>query len=615
MSVLNPSAFYLLPLLGLILFFYLLKGKPRQIKVSSTLFWQKIRQTLTSQRFRWRLPPELLLFLQLTIFGILIVALAQLFLTLRGKEAEYVAIVIDTTASMQATDVVPDRLSVAKRKARDLIRELSRRTRIALIQADDHPRLLVNFSDDRAFLLRRLEALKAVDVEGDEEVALKLAASLFPSGTRKKIFFFTDGAFEINPDSVPRGTKLVLSTSKAPRNIGITSLKIRPRMIGERNYEVLVGVGNFSSQEESFTLSLHLGGKLISKEKLSLPPHREGRYIYSVKARKKAILRVELEPHPRDDLSVDNLAYAIFGSSKNLDVLLVSKGNLFLETALSAYQCINLYLKDRLSNSQEVADYDLVIFDGISPPSLDQGNVVLIGVLPPGFVLEKTVPQLNPVLTEWEVEHPLLRFVDLSDVNVERALPVGVLPGGKVLARSGSFPLIQVWQKNGLRLLFLAFDLYQSDFPLQVGFPIFIFNLLQWFHPELFDPNYYQIQTGKSFPIPTEYEGGEVNILSPHKKMRKFEKVESGLLFSQTQITGVYKLNGEPFFAANLTSSEESNLLARASLPLLEEEIGGRLEEEPAKRKLSLSPFLVLISFLLLLVEWYLYHFPLKRRN
>jgi len=306
---------------------------------------------------------------------------------------------------------------------------------------------------------------------------------------------------------------------------------------------------------------------------------------------------VELEPHPRDDLSVDNLAYAIFGSSKNLDVLLVSKGNLFLETALSAYQCINLYLKDRLSNSQEVADYDLVIFDGISPPSLDQGNVVLIGVLPPGFVLEKTAPQLNPVLTEWEVEHPLLRFVDLSDMNVERALPVGVLPGGKVLAR----PLIQVWQKNGLRLLFLAFDLYQSDFPLQVGFPIFIFNLLQWFHPELFDPNYYQIQTGKSFPIPTEYEGGEV-ILSPHKKMRKFEKVESGLLFSQTQITGVYKLNGEPFFAANLTSSEESNLLARASLPLLEEEIGGRLEEEP-------------ISFLLLLVEWYLYHFPLKRRN
>lgn len=611
MSVLNPAAFYLLPFLGLILFFYLLKGRPREVKVSSTLFWRKVRQTLTSQRLRWRLPPELLLFLQLAILSILIIALAQIFLTLKGR-AGYVAIIMDTTASMQASDLAPDRLSVARKKAQELIKKLPGKTKAALIQADDRPRVLANFSDSRAYLLRKLEGLEAVDVKGDEEAALRLATSLFPTNAQRGIFFFTDGAFGLSPDSVSQEAKLAPSASTSPRNIGIISLKIRPEVIGGRDYEVLVGVGNFSLQEETFSLKLYLEEELISREEQSLPSREKGQYVYSVKAKKKAFLKAELEPHPRDDLTVDNVAYAVFGPSRNLDVLLVTRGNLFLEAALSAYSCVNLYLKNGVS-TQEISNYDLVIIDGIIPPPLDRGNVVCIAALPPGLLSEKPNFQVSPVLTEWEIEHPLLRFVDLSDMNVERALSVQPLVGGEVLVRSNESPLMQIWQKGDLRLLFIAFDLYYSDFPLQVGFPIFIFNLLQWFHPEVFDPTYYQIQTGESFPIPSGYEEGEVIILSPHKKVNKFEKVEPGFLFSQTDSAGVYKLNGEPFFAANLTSLEESNLFSRAGLPLLEGDIQEELEGGPVSTKLNLLPLFILIALVFLLAEWYLYHFPLKR--
>lgn len=612
MTILNPSAFYLLPLLGLVFFFYLLKGRPREVKISSTLLWQKIRQILPAQHFRWRLPRELLLFLELAILGLLIIALTQILFTVKSKE-DYLVVVMDTTASMQATDLVPDRLSVAKERARDLINELSGKKKIALIEADDKPRLLVNFSDHRATLLRKLKNLRASDVKGDAGAALRLANSLFPPYAEKSIIFFTDGAFGLSPDLVPAGVELVLFSTDAPCNLGITSLKIRPGIIGGRDYEVLVSVGNFSSQEETFRLKLWLGEKLINEEELTLPPQKEGQYVYSVRVTSRAILTTELHPYSRDDLTVDNIAYAVFSSSRNLDVLLVSRGNLFLETAFTAYSSINLYVKDNVS-AQEIPDYDLVIFDGIIPPSLNQGNVVCIGTLPLDFLPKNSGLRVNPVLIEWEIDHPLLRFVNLNDTNVEWSLPVPTLPNGEVLVKSTEYPLMQVWQKDNLRLVFLAFDLYYSDFPLRVGFPVFIFNLLQWFHPEEFDPDYYQIQTGEAFPLPSGYEKHEVTILDPHNHMNK-PKMEDGPVFSQTKIAGVYRFNGEALFAANLVDSQESNLISRVNLSGPAKNFSQQLRSKTTISKFSLSPLLIVLSFLVLLIEWYLYHFPLRRKR
>lgn len=613
MTILNPSAFYLLPLLGLIFFFYLLKARLREVKVSSTLFWQKISQILPAQHLRWRLPSELLLFLELVFLGLLIMALAQILLPIKGEGEEYLVVVMDATASMQATDLVPDRLSVAKERARELIKELSGKKRVALIQADDRPKLLVNFSDDRASLLKKLEDLKASDVKGDADAALRLAISLFPPEVKKNIIFFTDGAFELSPDSVPAGVKLALSSTDAPCNLGITSLRIRPGTIGGRDYQVLVAVGNFSPQEETFSLKLWLGEKLINEEKLTLPPQKEGQYVYSVKVTSKAILKAELDSYSRDDLTVDNIAYAVFGGPRNLDILLVSHGNLFLETALGAYSGINLYVKNNAS-AQEILNYDLVIFDGIIPPPLNQGNVVCIGTLPIDLLPKNSGLRVNSVLTEWETDHPLLRFVNLNDTNVLWSIPVPTLPNGEAIVRSTKYPLMQVWQKHNLRLVFIAFDLYYSDFPLQVGFPIFIFNLLQWFHPQVFDPDYYQIQTGEDFPIPSGYERSEVTILNPHRQINK-SKIESRPVFWQTKIAGVYRFKGETLFAANLVESQESNLISRVNLPGPVGSIQQQVQSRVITSKFSLYPLLIVISCLFLLIEWYLYHFPLRRNR
>jgi len=477
MTILNPSAFYLLPLLGVILLFYLLKGRPREIVISSTLFWRRIRQALPVQRPRWRLPPELLLFLQVAILTLLIMALAQ-FLLLKKEKKEFMVIIIDTTASMQASDLIPNRLTVAKKRAQEFIKKLPKNTRLALVQGGKRPQLVANFSDERPYLLKKLEALTATDVIGDEEAALKLAFSLFPKQTQGRIIFFTDGAFEFDSDFLSQNVEFVLFGKKNCRNLAITSFKVRPTGIDSTKYEVLVKITNFSFQKERFSFRLWLGENLIFKGESDLSSQEEKRYIYHIETKERVVLKAEIYPYPQDDLIVDNTAYALFGSSESLNVLLISEGNLFLKTALENYSRINLYQKETVL-PEEISHYDLVIFDEITPPPLKRGNIVCLGVLPPNFSSGKPNLRSNPILIEWQIDHPLLRFVNLSHINVRQFLEVKPFSGGDVLISSSGSPLMQVWEKDGLRLLFIAFDLYHSDFPLQISFPIFIFNLLQ----------------------------------------------------------------------------------------------------------------------------------------
>jgi hypothetical protein len=158
--------------------------------------------------------------------------------------------------------------------------------------------------------------------------------------------------------------------------------------------------------------------------------------------------------------------------------------------------------------------------------------------------------------------------------------------------------------------LFIGFDLYYSDFPLQIGFPIFIFNLLQWFHPQVFDPTYSQIQTGEEFVIFPKAQKEEMTIVNPHNETITIEDPKDPLIFSETTIAGVYTLDGKSLFAANLLSAHESNLLSRVTFSAASTGVNRQVKNEYSESKLSLSPLLILLSCLLLSIEWYLYHFP-----
>src|SRR5207244_4192138 len=105
----------LIPLLIVLLYFLKLKRKP--LLVPSTFLWRKsIEDLRVNSLFQW-LRENVLLLLQLLAVLMLVYAVMDLRLHGRGNEGKHFILMIDNSASMAATDVLPSRLQWAKQQA------------------------------------------------------------------------------------------------------------------------------------------------------------------------------------------------------------------------------------------------------------------------------------------------------------------------------------------------------------------------------------------------------------------------------------------------------------------------------------------------------------------
>jgi hypothetical protein len=81
-------------------------------------------------------------------------------------------------------------------------------------------------------------------------------------------------------------------------------------------------------------------------------------------------------------------------------------------------------------------------------------------------------------------DEPLLRFVDLTTVHLGRARAIEPAASLRpIVSTPGGDPLIAVGEDAGRRLGLIAFDLGESDLPLQIAFPLLMSNLVDYLLP------------------------------------------------------------------------------------------------------------------------------------
>ena len=114
MSFLSPLALLGLLFVPLVLAMYLLKLRRDERVVPSTLLWQRLLTDVEANAPWQRLRRSLLLLLQLLLVALLAILAARPFLERPAGLAGDVVVVIDTSASMGASDIPPDRLTEAK---------------------------------------------------------------------------------------------------------------------------------------------------------------------------------------------------------------------------------------------------------------------------------------------------------------------------------------------------------------------------------------------------------------------------------------------------------------------------------------------------------------------
>jgi hypothetical protein len=193
-----------LALLGLlfvpaVIAMYLLKLRRDEAVVPSTLLWTRLVADVEANAPWQRLRRSLLFLLQLLLVIALALLAARPFLERPAGLARDIVLVMDTSASMAATDVVPDRLTAAKQVAIEALKDLPTGGKVSLIAADRTARIVVNESSDLVRVRQAIESIQVSQSRGDLGDALELASKLAKRSGEAQVLVATDAALASRP--------------------------------------------------------------------------------------------------------------------------------------------------------------------------------------------------------------------------------------------------------------------------------------------------------------------------------------------------------------------------------------------------------------------------------
>lgn len=450
-----------------ILVLYWLKPPPQLVVIPSMLIWNRLaderRRSSFLDRLRWWISLLIALLVGLSIA--LALTHPELETTTGGQRK--IAIVLDNSPSMSArSQDGRTRWEHATDLARRILREGGVTDEYLVV--DTGGQVVGSSFGDRRTALDRVDEI---------EVSLVRRAHLPPVEVGEaELFIISDG---VGIDEVPPGAVLV-SVFNPVDNIGITAFDVRAVPADPSIYEAFVEVTNSAATAKQVTVQVSGAGGQRASADLQLESGESRGSIFDLSSFARGPIRAAISTNG-DGLEADNVAFSWLPVRSETRVILVSAGNLYLETIL------------RLDPRTEVismgpADYradlvgDVFVFDRFAPEAAPAGPAVFFDAPAADWLPGTGGELIAPALAQWDPAHPLLSSVALEDLRVDRATQVDIdaIPGDPtVVIGTRSAPLVIAGDLPG-KWVRVNFDLEDSNFALQAGFPIFLSNALSW---------------------------------------------------------------------------------------------------------------------------------------
>jgi hypothetical protein len=131
---------------------------------------------------------------------------------------------------MQATDVAPSRIEVAKTKIKELVQGLSGSDRMLVARMDATTVPLSTMTSEPTELLAGLARVTAVDTRADLRAGATFALDALRGTKNAEIVLVSDGALDTSPlDALDLGNVAVryLPVGKTGRNVAVTEFSVR----------------------------------------------------------------------------------------------------------------------------------------------------------------------------------------------------------------------------------------------------------------------------------------------------------------------------------------------------------------------------------------------------
>jgi Ca-activated chloride channel homolog len=612
---------------------YILKLRRRTVAVPFSKLWERILRDKEATSLFSKLKRLLSLLLQLALLALLVGALGDPRAAASIIKGRSLVVIIDASASMQATDVPPSRLGAAKEEVKRVVRGLGGSDRMLIAQMDAVTTALGPMSGDTSEIERALDHVKATDARADFPRALRFATDALRGLENPEIVIVSDGRLGEAVDAtgpVHLGdVKLTfVPIGRGKRNVGITQFSVRRYPLDKTHYEVMLEVTNTGPEQEDVELTLFGDGTLVDLTKLRLKAGERLPRFYPNLSGASRTLEAKIRPLEGsvDELPADDRAFALLPERRRAKVLVVTPGNTYLEAALLLDEYLEVTLSSPLEYAAKYATgnirFDAMIFDGATPAELPRADAIFLDPRGPGSPVKVDTEIKQPGFDRIDRKHPIVRWTALDNVNISRGHKLTPDPGDKVVGSSdGGGPILVTGARGGHKFVAMGFDVRDSDLPLRVAWPLLLLNSINWFTDE--DSHYISsFRTGEVWRVPVLSSSGQAK-LKPPVGAEMLVPVHEGRAVYMGARAGFYELTGDDSatpeapskdgaqvktaFAANLLDADESNIE-----PVKELVVDGQKASElggfhvGVRREIWI--YLLLAAILLTAVEWITYH-------
>jgi hypothetical protein len=624
---------------------YFLKLKRQPLEVPSTYLWHKSIEDLHVNSIWQRLRQSLLLLLQLLMLALL--ALVLLRPAWQGSQftRDRLIFLVDNSASMGATDVLPTRLDEAKSRVRELIDQMRSGDVAMIVSFSDAARVEQMFTDNRGELRRRMELIQPTDKPTSISEALRVASVLANPGRSAtdirdtqvaealpaQLFFFSDGNFA-NDTEFSLGnlepTPPVWIGSPDASNVAIVAFSTARSETDAEKVQAFARLENSGPREVKLDVELRRADELIDAQGVTIPAGKSTGVSFDLEHVIEGALELRLAH--ADDLAVDNNAWTVVHTPRRSRVLLVTPGNEPLQTALRterARETAEVTQKgpDYLTTPQyrqaaATGAWDMVIYDRCRPEEPPQTNTLYIGTQPPGDAWQQKDVVSVPQIIDINRAHPLMQWLDMSDVLVIEAHPLAPPQGSTVLIDSTAGPLMSVAPRAGFEDVVTGFELVGKDrigtnWPVRPSFPVFVLNMLGYLGGNREVRNTGTVQPGHPIALRPGTDAQQLTIVPPAPDVTAVDVARDKhniFHFAGTNRVGLYQVRegraAVDTFAVNLFDPSESDIkiVPDRVLKIGHNEVASGQGWEPARR--DGWKLILLGALAILLCEWYIYN-------
>lgn len=607
MNFLTPIAAWFAATLPLVVVFYLLKRRRVRLRVPSTVLWQRyLAETQASAPFQ-KLRKNALLFLQLLLLALAVFGLARPFLAGRQTPSTLRVLILDASASMQSTDVAPSRFEAARAEASKWVDGLKPGQSMVVLQAGPRTEVRQSATSDRQALKRALQSAAVTDGPARTAEALKMAESLIRDVPDAEIHLFSDGAIGGLEAFENHNLPLVYHrVGERLNNVAIVAMDVRANPENVQQRAVFVSVANLTPSAVETTVELGFGEEILDVRPVRIPAGETVPLVFVVSQQADGLFTARHTA--TDDLAVDNQASVVSLLPRPAKVLLVSAGNRFLEKAIRAVGSVELATATVVPSDTTV--WDIVVVDDVTPSEWPAGNILAVRAAEPGwFEIRGTVKA--PPMVDWKSSHPLLRFVNLDNVQVAEAVSIQKPRWGTVLAESPQTPLLVAGEAGRRRVVWIGFDVLSSTWPLRVSFPMFVANAIEWLNPATALGERRNVRAGDPIrlEVPVGTSGVEVRPPGEGWKAVSLDAGATEMVYGGTERQGSYGVrwgNQETTVVVRALDLQESESRPRAEIPM--GRYGGTVATTMRSANLEVWRWFAAAAMAVLLFEWWYYH-------